>query len=138
MYLLICSSQYISCTLRYSRHWCRLGYAGFVGEQHQDKKEDQRHLLYTHKNIVVKSNKDQVSELCFINMLISFGKSERALIVSFIQPYHGTTLPWWCGGHQICYMWIADNTCQSFSGKSSTTFTWKYAGVYIFCQMGWH
>jgi transmembrane 9 superfamily protein 3 len=36
---------------------------GFVGEQHQDKKDDQRHLLYTHKNLVVKSNKDQIIHL---------------------------------------------------------------------------
>jgi len=36
---------------------------GFVGEQHPDRKEDQRHLLYTHKNLIVKSNKDQIIHL---------------------------------------------------------------------------
>lgn len=36
---------------------------GFVGEQHPDRKEDQRHLLYTHKNLLVKSNKDQIIHL---------------------------------------------------------------------------
>ncbi|XP_057863696.1 transmembrane 9 superfamily member 1 [Cryptomeria japonica] len=36
---------------------------GFVGEIHSDKKEDQKHLLYTHKSLVVKSNKDQIIHL---------------------------------------------------------------------------
>eukprot|EP01018_Ginkgo_biloba_P034370 Gb_13844 [translate_table: standard] len=36
---------------------------GFVGELHPDKNEDQRHLLYTHKNLVVKSNNDQIIHL---------------------------------------------------------------------------
>ncbi|XP_057869100.1 transmembrane 9 superfamily member 1 isoform X3 [Cryptomeria japonica] len=36
---------------------------GFVGEIHPDKKEDQKHLLYTHKSLVVKSNKDQIIHL---------------------------------------------------------------------------
>ncbi|KAH9324686.1 hypothetical protein KI387_004864, partial [Taxus chinensis] len=36
---------------------------GFVGELHSDKKDDQRHLLYTHKDLVIKSNKDQIIHL---------------------------------------------------------------------------
>jgi len=36
---------------------------GFVGELHSDKNsEDEKHVLYTHKNIIVKYNKDQVCE----------------------------------------------------------------------------
>ncbi|KAL6007752.1 Transmembrane 9 superfamily member 1 [Asimina triloba] len=34
-------------------------FMGFVGEHH-DKSNDNRHLLFTHKNIVIKYNKDQV------------------------------------------------------------------------------
>lgn len=33
---------------------------GFVGEIHLDKSDDQKHLLYTHKNIIVKTNNDQI------------------------------------------------------------------------------
>lgn len=33
---------------------------GFVGEIHPDKSDDQKHLLYTHKNIIVKTNNDQI------------------------------------------------------------------------------
>lgn len=34
---------------------------GFVGELHPDKNSDNgKHVLYTHKNIVIKYNKDQV------------------------------------------------------------------------------
>eukprot|EP00252_Welwitschia_mirabilis_P021823 TRINITY_DN5713_c0_g2_i1.p1 TRINITY_DN5713_c0_g2~~TRINITY_DN5713_c0_g2_i1.p1 ORF type:complete len:590 (-),score=79.03 TRINITY_DN5713_c0_g2_i1:356-2125(-) len=36
---------------------------GFVGEWHPDKKEDERHLLYTHKNLVVQYNKNQIIHL---------------------------------------------------------------------------
>ncbi|KAI8018633.1 Transmembrane 9 superfamily member 1 [Camellia lanceoleosa] len=33
---------------------------GFVGELHPDKNSDNKHVLYTHKNIIVKYNKDQI------------------------------------------------------------------------------
>lgn len=34
---------------------------GFVGDLHPDKNSDNgKHVLYTHKNIIVKYNKDQV------------------------------------------------------------------------------
>eukprot|EP00252_Welwitschia_mirabilis_P021821 TRINITY_DN5713_c0_g1_i1.p1 TRINITY_DN5713_c0_g1~~TRINITY_DN5713_c0_g1_i1.p1 ORF type:complete len:588 (-),score=64.12 TRINITY_DN5713_c0_g1_i1:366-2129(-) len=33
---------------------------GFVGELHADKNNDQRHLLFTHKDIVIKFNNDQI------------------------------------------------------------------------------
>ena len=34
---------------------------GFVGELHPDKNSDNnKHVLYTHKTIIVKYNKDQV------------------------------------------------------------------------------
>ncbi|KAI8026648.1 Transmembrane 9 superfamily member 1 [Camellia lanceoleosa] len=32
----------------------------FVGELHPDKNSDNKHVLYTHKNIIVKYNKDQI------------------------------------------------------------------------------
>lgn len=36
-------------------------FVGFVGELHPDKNSDNnKHVLYTHKNIIVKYNKDQV------------------------------------------------------------------------------
>lgn len=34
---------------------------GFVGELHPDRNSDNKHVLYTHKSIDVKYNKDQVS-----------------------------------------------------------------------------
>lgn len=33
---------------------------GFVGEFHPDKSDDQKHLLYTHKDIIVRTNNDQI------------------------------------------------------------------------------
>ncbi|KAH0768289.1 hypothetical protein AABB24_002079 [Solanum stoloniferum] len=33
---------------------------GFVGEQHPDRNSDNKHVLYTHKNIHIKYNKDQI------------------------------------------------------------------------------
>lgn len=44
---------------------------GFVGDLHPDKNSDiGKHVLYTHKNIIVKYNKDQVCgsevSLCFL------------------------------------------------------------------------
>eukprot|EP00252_Welwitschia_mirabilis_P021822 TRINITY_DN5713_c0_g1_i3.p1 TRINITY_DN5713_c0_g1~~TRINITY_DN5713_c0_g1_i3.p1 ORF type:complete len:589 (-),score=72.83 TRINITY_DN5713_c0_g1_i3:295-2061(-) len=33
---------------------------GFVGEFHPEKNDDQRHLLFTHKNIVINYNNDQI------------------------------------------------------------------------------
>ncbi|KAM7470350.1 hypothetical protein LguiA_008533 [Lonicera macranthoides] len=35
-------------------------FIGFVGEQHADRTSDNKHVLYTHKNIIVKYNKDQI------------------------------------------------------------------------------
>lgn len=36
------------------------GVLGFVGELHTDRISDNKHVLYTHKNINIKYNKDQV------------------------------------------------------------------------------
>nr|XP_016469065.1 PREDICTED: transmembrane 9 superfamily member 1-like [Nicotiana tabacum] len=33
---------------------------GFVGEQHPDRNSDNKHVLYTHKNIHIRYNKDQI------------------------------------------------------------------------------
>ncbi|KAK2966679.1 hypothetical protein RJ640_002377 [Escallonia rubra] len=35
-------------------------FMGFVGELHSDRNSDNKHVLYTHKNIIVKYNKDQI------------------------------------------------------------------------------
>lgn len=43
--------------------YCPLFILGFVGELHPDKNSNNvKHVLYTHKNIIIKYNKDQV---CF-------------------------------------------------------------------------
>jgi transmembrane 9 superfamily protein 3 len=31
-----------------------------VGEQHSDKDDDAKHMIYTHKDLVIKYNNDQV------------------------------------------------------------------------------
>jgi transmembrane 9 superfamily protein 3 len=35
-------------------------FTGFVGEYHPAKNDDSKHLLYTHKNFVIKYNNNQV------------------------------------------------------------------------------
>ncbi|KAM7474601.1 hypothetical protein LguiB_021844 [Lonicera macranthoides] len=42
-----------------SSYWFEF-FMGFVGEQHADRTSDNKHVLYTHKNIIVKYNKDQI------------------------------------------------------------------------------
>lgn len=38
--------------------------AGFVGEQHADKEDDAKYMMYTHKDLVIKYNNDQVIPYC--------------------------------------------------------------------------
>lgn len=39
---------------------CLWGSAGFVGEQHADKNDDEKYTIYTHKDLLIKYNNDQV------------------------------------------------------------------------------
>ncbi|GJZ36255.1 transmembrane 9 superfamily member 1-like protein [Tanacetum coccineum] len=40
--------------------WELLEYGSFVGEIHSDRNSDSKHMLFTHKNITIKYNKDQI------------------------------------------------------------------------------
>ncbi|KAM7482163.1 hypothetical protein LguiB_006746 [Lonicera macranthoides] len=42
-----------------SSYWFEF-FMGFVGELHPDRNSDTKHVLYTHKNIIVRYNKDQI------------------------------------------------------------------------------
>ena len=67
----------------YFHYATMVGPIGFVGELHSDRNSDSKHMLFTHKNITIQYNKDQV--YLFVYELVQWSMD---LIVTLFL-YHG-------------------------------------------------